>query len=157
MVYREKTVKMPALLWKRVVAYFIDVFILLLVASPLKGFWDYQDSSIFESYEALASNAENISGFLPIGLFIAALTLFYFTFLEFRFGQTFGKMVMGLYVISAVKKERHFEHFLVRNLSKISTLFLLIDSIPIIFHNSNQRYLERFAGTFVIQEGIGVK
>ncbi len=154
MAYREKVVQKPALLWKRVVAYLLDVFVILFILSPLRKLIPLKDTASFQSYQMIFTNQEAVGNVLPLALFVFLVILLYFSLMEFKATQTLGKMLLGIHVASAVKKERHFEHFLVRNLSKVSTLFLVIDSLPLFFSQSTQRYLERLSGTLVVQEEI---
>ena len=72
--------------------------------------------------------------------------------MEWRFNQSVGKILLKLTVKNLTKKPVTFTQALVRNLTKLSTIVLLIDCIFIIKSKKNQRYFERLSKTQVTEE-----
>ena len=99
-----------ARLWKRILAYFIDIMIIgVIVVYP------------FEKYFGKVNGLSMINSQMFIaGLVIAILTIFYWAILEYSMRQSIGKMVSGIYVNAA--KNSKFWPFVLRNLTKINSL-----------------------------------
>jgi len=116
---------MTKLLLKRTLAYFIDIIIVVLVTYPL---WSGEKSIIKQVLSIV-------------------ILILYFSLMEYKLEQTIGKFITNIKV--KTKGKLRFKQALIRNLSKASTIVLLIDSIPIIFKNKKQRYLERLSKTEV--------
>ena len=64
-------------------------------------------------------------------LVIAVLSLLYWSVLEYKLGQSLGKMLFKLYVVSETGKLT-FAQTLVRNIPKTSSLLLIIDSLALL-------------------------
>ncbi len=90
--------------------------------------------------------------FVTITIVTGILALLYWSFMEWRFNQSVGKILLKLTVRNLTKKPITFTQALVRNLTKLSTIILLIDSIFIIKSKKNQRYFERLSKTQVTEE-----
>ncbi len=137
-----KKIVAPVSLWKRVAAYIIDIIIVnLIIVYPFKGF--------FGNFENNGLLKELGSEIFMVFLIISALTILYWTLLEFFLRQSIGKALLNIYVRST-EKELKFWQCLVRNLSKINTLLLFIDSLNILFNKEHQRYLEKMSNTEVV-------
>ena len=131
-------------LWKRVVAYFIDIVILnLVVVYPFKGF--------FGNFEEDVSLNEFSIEIVMVFLIISAMTVAYWSILEYFLKQSVGKSLLNIYVRST-EKELNFWQCVLRNLSKVSILVLFIDCLRIIFKKEHQRYLEKLSKTEVFDE-----
>jgi|SRR3989344_5109869 len=87
-----------------------------------------------------------------IGFLVAVLTLVYWSVLEFMIHQTIGKMFLGLYVRSTSGKLK-LSQTIIRNLTKISTLTLALDCLPLL-KKKHQRYFERLSATEVVEPKI---
>lgn len=100
---QKKTVVAPALIWKRVAAFLIDLLILnYLIIFPLVDLLAARmpkSASFAESLAELQS-AEFQGTIFLIGLFAGIVSMLYFMILEHKFGQTAGKMIMNIRVIS---------------------------------------------------------
>ncbi len=83
---------------------------------------------------------------------IVALSLFYFTALEYKIGQTFGKMLLNLYIgnLKDKKKRASLGQIFVRNLTKPFPVVLAIDTAYMFFVRGRQRLFEKFSGTEVV-------
>lgn len=137
-----KKIVAPVSIWKRVAAYIIDIIIVnLIIVYPFKGF--------FGNFENNGLLKELGSEIFMVFLIISALTILYWTLLEFFLRQSIGKALLNIYVRST-EKELKFWQCLVRNLSKINTLLLFIDSLNILFNKEHQRYLEKMSNTEVV-------
>jgi uncharacterized RDD family membrane protein YckC len=100
---KEATFKGPAILWKRMFAFLIDLFIIDLVAgfslrSLLTGL--IPETSFIESFNYLASNSQLTSTISLITFFFGFIALLYFALLEYKLGQSIGKMLMNIKVES---------------------------------------------------------
>ena len=94
----------PALLWKRIAAFFVDMIIInLVVLFPFRSlFQDIvpKDYSFSEAYKFL-STSTNYTGFITsVSFIMSILIILYFLMLEGKMNQTIGKALMGVYVIS---------------------------------------------------------
>ena len=120
------------LLGRRIVAYVLDVVLLVLIIRwPIDGhrgffgFW----------------------GMLWFGGLVGILSILYWGVTEYFFGQSLGKMVMGL----RGGGSHGFWRFFIRNAMKVSSLLLLIDSWRVLFSKSQQLFTEEWSGTRVVR------
>jgi len=144
--------KNGASLWKRILAYVVDVFVIsFIVVSPL--------SSKLEGAFEVSSFVDFVSNFfgsltvdaLVLGLVIAFLTLIYWVGLEWMFNQTVGKIIMRIQVSP---KRMNFFQALIRNVTKLSSVVLALDVLYMIFTKGNKRYFEKISNTEVIDEMV---
>ena len=148
-----------ASLIKRGVAFILDLTIInLIIAYPLKGYMKEiipPLSSLTETYEYFLTNQELSYGLLSISLVISVLSIAYFTILESNIGQSIGKKLLHLKVISLDKKPKTWKYIL-RSLLLIPTfpfmLLWFIDPIYIFFNTDGQRLTESISKTKVIEE-----
>ena len=99
---RKKTnapIETPALLWKRALAFLIDmaivyVIVFLAIGDQLSAI--VPDASSFSDAYSALSESSLLGAFSVI---YSLLLLIYFLLLERRFGQSIGKMAMKLHVI----------------------------------------------------------
>lgn len=143
--------EVPAPLWKRVVAYLIDAVVLAVVLWPLQPV-DTSVSSFQEFTQLFFSAATFSSQFVFSLLAILFISLAYWSILEYRFHQTFGKYLLKL-VVRGDGKVLTFRQCVLRNIAKLSTLLLLLDVIYMFFKQTHQRYSETVAHTEVIYCG----
>lgn len=153
--FRLKEKLVPAVLWKRAIAYVIDIFIVnVIIMFPFQSMTKAtQSSSIRESFRFFSQNVGVAQKVLLMGIVVMLMTILYWAVFEYRFGQTFGKLILKLQVRSVLKKDLTLAQCFLRSISKVSTLVLVIDCIPIIFRKSHQRYLEKSSGTEVVEKG----
>ena len=148
----------PAKFWKRVVAYIADSLIIsFIILSPFSSIMNTTlDKSSFSGILS-SLQATFTKEVFVISLIVALLTLIYWTFMEWKFQQSVGKILLGLVVVSTTKKRLTFKQALTRNITKLSTIVLILDCINI-FKNKkkNQRFFEKFSKTQVM-EGILLK
>lgn len=156
--FRLKEKIVPAHLWKRVIAYLIDIFIVnVIILFPFQSMTKItQSSSIRESFRFFSQNTGVAQKVLLMGIVVMLMTILYWTVFEYRYGQTFGKLIMKLNVRSVLKKNLTFAQCFLRSISKVSTLVLVIDSIPVLMRKSHQRYLEKSSGTEVVEKEMNI-
>jgi len=157
-----KTITGPALIWKRLLAFIIDLFIfnwiVVIFFRKTMSSLIIKKDSFFATYEYL-QNSPEIVGTLTALLFVLGfLLLIYFTFQEYKFGDTVGKRILKIHVESNSKSLKWWQ-CLLRNLwcIPIFPLILLwvIDPIMIFFTQKNQRLSEimsktRTVGTYAM-------
>jgi len=139
----------PATFFRRFAAYFLDTIIIGLVITLPFG---YAYGSGMGSFEALNSAGFSIKTFL-LSMFIAGLTVLYWAILEYKLRQSIGKMILGIYVKPLTKKFT-FWQALLRNLTKISSLLLILDCVYMFCMKTNQRFMETLAETEVLRKWI---
>lgn len=143
----------PAALWKRAVAYIIDILIInLIIIYPFRNLLNLgEDAKFTEVYSHLAASPPLMYNILFVFLSIIILTILYWAVFEYKFSQTVGKMIMRISVISIGGGKLSFNSAVVRNLSKISTFLLGLEVIFMLYKKTNQRYLETVSRTEVIE------
>ena len=134
-------------LWKRVVAYIIDILIInSIVVLPFRDSLNeiYKEGALFNV------NFNDIKSVLLMSVIIAILSLIYWVILEYKIQQTIGKHIMNIHVISMTKK-MDFSQVIIRNVTKISLPLLILDVLYML-NNKSQRYTERLSNTKVIEQ-----
>lgn len=154
---KEKTFTGPALVWKRIAAFFIDFFIITLVLSfPFRKLLQNafpKDYSFSEMYNALSSSSGYSNYFISFYIAASIFTFIYFYMLEKKMSQTIGKKLMNIYVVSDTEQMKRWQLF-ARNLAFIPIfpfdLLFIIDPLCMIFTKSNQRLTEILGKTRVV-------
>ncbi|MBS3151110.1 RDD family protein [Candidatus Woesearchaeota archaeon] len=133
--------------FKRIFAFLIDLAVVdLLITRPLSKLIS-EDFNFDEVSDLLNISFELILIASIIGLF----GVFYWAVLEYKIGQTLGALIFKLRARS-LGKGMSFPQAFLRNLTKISVVLLLIDSINILFSEKKQRYFEMFSKTVTLEE-----
>ncbi len=140
----------PAILWKRVLAYFIDMLIIGVITSPFSI--GISNNNFSDMYTFFSSNLNLLRDLIAVEIVIAFVALLYFVLLEFKLGQTMGKMLLNIFVMP-IDKAKGFtlNQIVLRNISKVFTLLLVIDTSYIFLRHTHQRYSEKISGTQVVQ------
>lgn len=131
--------------WKRVFAFLIDLAIVdLIITRPLSklisGMIDDVSDLLNFSFELFL-----------ISLFVGVLGVLYWAILEYKIGQTLGALIFKLRARS-LNKGMSFPQAILRNLTKLSVVLLLIDSINILYSEKRQRYFEVLSRTVTVEE-----
>ena len=87
---------------RRTIAFFIDLLVIqFVIISPFRELLKRMVpvESFREAYSTLGANG-SAPAIYAISFFIAVMIFLYFTFSEYIAGQSIGKKVMGLYVVS---------------------------------------------------------
>lgn len=138
--------------WKRILAYIIDsIVISFIIIGPMTASIENKFEEL--SYSKIISQFSSLfdTNFWLVMFFSLLLVLIYWTFLEWKFNQSVGKVIMNLSVENVDKKPLIFSQALIRNISKLSTLVLLIDFLYMLFNKGDQRYFEKLSNTHVIE------
>ncbi|MBI4452156.1 RDD family protein [Candidatus Woesearchaeota archaeon] len=147
----------PALLWKRIVAFLIDLLILFfIVFIPFRGFISSRlpkDYSFSETYKMLTAG-QDVYSIIPVYMAMLLLMFLYFYLLERKMAQTIGKKLMNLYIVSDNAELKRWQA-LVRNLLFIPVfpfdLLIIIDPVSMLFTKTNQRLSELLSRTRVVE------
>lgn len=143
-----KLKEFPAALWKRAVAYLIDSLIIgLIIAFPFENILkQYAEKPLTFFF----SNVNVLMQMFLVTLASALILMAYWTIFEFKFQQSIGKMLLNIKVHS-LKGTLTVRQAFLRNISKISTLLLLLDVIYMLAKKGHQRYLEIISNTEVTE------
>lgn len=150
--------------WSRTVAFIIDCVVIcallvaivspLLVTLALSGM-PMEDSPAVDAWFESQSPLYVI-GILIVGAVTAlsalVVILGYYVFLEWHFGYTAGKKIMGLRVLRTDGTKIGYKEAILRNLSKYVNNLIVIDTLImlIFFYKEKQRGLDRMADTIVV-------
>ena len=126
------------LVLKRVVAYIVDIILISLILAPLLRVTLTTD--IFDVRSAL------------VGLAYLIVTLLYFVLMEYYLNQTIGKMLLGISVKNNLKGDLLLGQVILRNLTKIATLLIILDTLYLYIKRSDQRYFEVISKTRVVEK-----
>lgn len=155
---QEKTFVGPALIWKRIIAFFIDILIInLIVLFPFRSLFEGiipKEHSFSEAYRLLSSI--RFKGFISsVSIAISILIILYFFMLERKMGQTIGKRLMNIYVASDNNSLKSWQLF-VRNIIFIPifplVLLWILDPLSMFLTKTNQRLSEILSRTKVVEK-----
>ena len=109
----------PAVIWKRIAAFFIDILILnLVVLYPFRNLFQKiipKNYSLGEAYRLISTSAD-FTGFInSVSVIMSALIIVYFVLLEKKMSQSIGKALLKIYVASDNKDLKTWQ-LLVRNM-----------------------------------------
>jgi|TARA_Y100000310_G_scaffold22935_2_gene21969 uncharacterized RDD family membrane protein YckC len=155
---KERTFIGPALVWKRIAAFVIDLAIInFVVLIPFKGLLSNlipENQSFSETYRFFSSSG--YSGLITsISVVLSILLILYFLLLERKYSQTIGKKLMKLFVVSDTKDMKIWQ-MIVRNLVLIPifpfVLLIILDPLFMFFTKTNQRLSEILSKTRVVEQ-----
>lgn len=139
--------------WRRVIAFAVDLAVILLVASPLFGL-----AVLFSSLVPRAPSGWEyaLGGVIIVAAWSTALMavgvfILYFPMLEGRFGQTLGKRLLGLRVVKETGTPIGYREAFLRRLPFYFD-FIVLDALFIPFTPRRQRAFDIIARTVVIRE-----
>ena len=143
--------KEPAKFWKRTLAYALDLLLInLVIVWPFKPYLEK-----YSNYALILSHIDDRSVAVITGIIIL-LSFTYFTILEFKIRQTFGKIILNLYVDST-KDDLTLGKSALRNFTKPFPAVLAVDTLYMFFSRTNQRLFEKFSNTHVVEVTWTVK
>ena len=132
----------------RLIAFAIDGIILLIVTAII--------SAVF-AIASIFTGGFNLLGwsFLTSSFIWGVLLVLYFTILDFYWGATIGKRLLGIQVRIVTGGKVPFDKALIRNISKIFWALLLLDWIVGIVTpgDKRQKFLDRYVGVTFVRTG----
>jgi len=158
---KERTFTGPALVWKRLLAFVADLLIInLVIFFPFKRIIQRaipEFGSYSEAYSFLSSNQSYTTTLTVVSLVMSVFAILYFVLLEQKIGQTPGKMLFNISVVSDVKKIRCWQ-FIVRSLFIIPifpfVLLWVIDPLFMFFTKTSQRLSEILSKTKTVERYV---
>ena len=155
---KQKTFTGPALVWKRILAFFIDILIInFIILFPFKRLFQKMvpSSLSFEETFNLVSAPGLSTLIISTSLFVGILMVAYFVILEGKLGQSIGKILVNIYVASETK-EMKFWQLLVRSLFLMPffpfILLWIVDPVFMFFTKDNKRLSEILSKTKVVEK-----
>ena len=157
---KKRSVEVDANLWKRGIAFFIDLFIIMLICSPLISVFtsslpfDSENSDFFTAYsevnEYLMGNESLLEKLSAVNVLMMLIAFAYFILFEYKLNQTPGKMIFGLHVKTIVKKEKlALWQCFIRNLFILINFIIVVDIFYYLIKNN--RLSDQIAKTKVIE------
>lgn len=146
----------PATIGKRVAAFLLDVGVGILIVGAAALLLSLNAVTLAAMFDG--SNWNSLSGgmfvFFVIALIatISLLSLLYFPLLEWRFGQTLGKRVMGIHVVADDGTALRLGQAIVRRIPFFLEFFW-IDAVVALFTERRQRAFDLVARTMVTEVG----
>jgi uncharacterized RDD family membrane protein YckC len=136
---------------KRLLAYVIDAIIVYAVIGLIAAATVLPAFLMGVFVPGSSPRMPFLGGFL--GTVSSLILVLYFTLAEATYGKTIGKRVMGLRVAMDSGGRLPLGSSFLRNLSKISWVFLILDVILglVLETGYKKKYSDRFLGTSVIQ------
>lgn len=155
----EKTVKGPASVWKRLIAFIIDILIInLIILFPFRKLFKNiipKNASFSDTYKFFSDGSGFSSSLTFLTVTIAFLSILYFYILEKKLHQSAGKILFNIHVSSNNKEFKRWQ-LLVRSMFLIPVfpfiLLWIIDPIFLFFTKNNQRLSEIISKTSTIEE-----
>ncbi len=153
---KERRITAPASVLKRIAAFIVDMIILEFVLMwPFRKIFTAQvpTDSLKITTDFFSTNPEIATGLYISAGIVAGLAILYFAVLEWKFQQTIGKMIFGLYVTN--KKRLNLATCIFRNIFLIPffpfILLLVTEPLFMIFTKEHQRLLEIITKTKVVE------
>ncbi|MFH1409545.1 MAG: RDD family protein [Nanoarchaeota archaeon] len=148
----------PASLFRRFVAFLADLVIIdFFIIGPFRGYLTgiVPESSIGAIARFLSENPGIMNQLVIVLSIISALSIAYFAILEFKLGQTLGKILMNITVVSDKKKLSLWQCIL-RNvfLTPIFPFVLLWVIEPVFLIFWRRRLLEILSRTRTVQSVV---
>ena len=153
-----KSFKAPALIWKRIVAFAIDLiifdFVVLTFFRKIIINLVPQDKSFLEMQSYMAGSESLITTITLLMFAVMGLAFVYFTYQEYKFRDTIGKRILKITIESETKQPK-FWQCMVRNLYWIPLfpvfpLLAIADFISMFTTKDNRRLTELLSKTRTI-------
>ncbi|PIN87173.1 hypothetical protein COV19_01115 [Candidatus Woesearchaeota archaeon CG10_big_fil_rev_8_21_14_0_10_44_13] len=160
----------PASIWKRMLAFAIDILLIDMVLFwPFENLFerimplDYKSLSDIRSLAGVFSSSPEMMGTVTlITISMGALAVLYFALMEYKLGQTIGKMLLNIYVISERKDEKTMTLWqaLLRSIIWLPAfpfiIFWIIDPLYALLNQNSQRLLEYASKTRTVENYAGI-
>jgi uncharacterized RDD family membrane protein YckC len=157
---KKKVFMGPAMLWKRILALIVDLFVLdFFVLSMFSGAAAKilgGANSIREIISVLESNPGQVQVLTALFAVIVLLAMSYFVLLQYATGQTLGCMLLNIYIVNGDGERPKFWQGIVRNMFVIPAFpFILLwvaDPVYLFFAKKGQRLTEWLSDTRVVEQ-----
>jgi len=153
----KKTIDEVPSIFKRILAFVIDLLVVnLVLLYPFRGVFDRAmlKGTFMETFSHISSNSGAVLGLYVITIMAAMITVLYFVAFEYKLGQTIGKMLMNMKVISLTKK-LGFWQCVLRALFVIPFfpfyILWVLDPVFALFNKQQQRFMEWVSKTRTVQ------
>ena len=152
---KQRTFTGPALVWKRVAAFAIDMLLLNIVV--FFPFWSMLEKSVpknvsfSESLKISSAELASSKSFTAIAFAMSILMILYFWILEAKTGQSIGKHAMKIYVEGDKGKPSSWQAFARSIVFVFPSLVWLVDFLAIFFTKTGQRLSEIISRTKVVE------
>ena len=153
---KEQTFTAPALIWKRILAFIIDMLIInLFIFMPFRSLFSDILPETYGFMEAYASlSSESLGQITTIAFVMGLFAMLYFVFMEKKMGQTIGKYLLKIRVEGNEKETKTWQFYL-RSIFFIPVFPLILlwaaDPIAMLFTKSNQRLSEIISKTKTVE------
>ena len=132
--------------WKRFASFLVDSLILsTIITKPLSSLVEINTPKNFT--DILNFDFGNL---ILVTSIISLINFIYWVSLEYKIQQTIGGLIFGIYVKSE-KNRLSLPKTILRNITKISTILLIIDVISVFISKKKQRFTEKLTGTITLQ------
>ncbi len=140
-----KTVEVQASLLKRGIAFVIDLLILnIFILWPFNKF---APKASIADLRSLVQSAGLIKEMYIMAFFTSIVVIAYFSYFEYRFGQTPGKMLFKLKLKESKSKPLSLIHYILSNIFLVQVFPFIIlwftELGYLLFSKTNQRWLEK--------------
>ena len=149
----QPTFKGPAMLWKRILAFVIDLFIIdFVIGFPFRSIIMriIPTGSFSENYTYLSTHSNLTTALSLIMFLFGMLAMLYFAILEYKLGQTIGKIFMNIKVESD-RDNLSFFACLIRGMFLLFIfpfiLLWIIDPLFLMFNKDGRRLSEILSKT----------
>lgn len=143
--------------WKRLFAFIIDLMVInLVIIYPFRGIFIKYFSGISLAQSLSSNNIAVPTSAYFVMLIISALALLYFSFFDYYLGQTPGKMLLKIKVISTKEKDTSIGMWqaLLRNCFVLPFfpfyIFWFVEPIYLAFYK--ERFLEKISSTKTVYD-----
>lgn len=146
-----------ASLASRASAFLVDVFLLIIFSLPINSLFLYMLVYWVEGLtDELTLPVLLFMSLFILGIIVSMITLIflYFVLLEKRYGQTLGKKIVGLRVVSSDGSPLTWKQVLVRNITKMDNNLLILDTLLgwfVIDSTKGGRAFDYLVGTKVVR------
>ncbi|MFH1316451.1 MAG: RDD family protein [Candidatus Woesearchaeota archaeon] len=156
---KKRYMKINAHVFKRIIAYILDLSILLIIMWPivavLKNVVHIPDTgSVIDQYIFIIKNPSLFNMLFIVEIVEFIIFFIYFTALEYKINQSIGKLIMNISVESEKDKLSLWQVGL-RNIYLIPiipfNLLQIIDPILMIFRKDHKRLSDIFSKTKVVE------
>jgi len=133
--------------WRRFGSFLMDSLILtVIITKPLSDILETKVPKTLTDFVNI-----DFQGLAVLILLISLINILYWVILEYKVQQTLGGLIFHIQAKSE-KAKLTLNQVIIRNLTKASSILLLIDSISIIFSEKKQRFTEKWSKTLTVQD-----